>query len=82
MLKNDRLIGTVFEHPKQVLTLKLMDGIVSPVCLIGKRFSYYVMDAHKSRLLGDGYYTLGTQEKWMDLRISPILRTLFDRCDI
>ena len=54
MLKNGRLVGTVFEHPKQVLTLKLMDSIVSPVCLIGKRFSYYVMDAHKSRLLGDG----------------------------
>ena len=28
------------EHPKQVLKLKLMDGIISPVCLIGGWFSY------------------------------------------
>ena len=29
-----------FEYPKQVLKLKLVDGIVFPVCLIGGQFSY------------------------------------------
>ena len=28
-----------FEHPKQVIKLKLMDGIVSPICLVGGRFT-------------------------------------------
>ena len=32
-----------FENQKQVLKWKLMDGIVSPVCLIGSRFSYLRM---------------------------------------
>ena len=32
-----------FEHPKQVLKLKLKDGIVSPVYLVGVRFSYLQM---------------------------------------
>ena len=36
-----------------------------------------VRDAHKSRLFGH----TGQILKWMDLRVSPILRTLFDRCD-
>ena len=52
-----------FEHQKQVLKLKLMDGIVSPVCLVGGRLSYRylqmkknVMNAYWGRLLGDGCF--------------------------
>ena len=55
-------------------------------------FSYYsrnyssmekFMDAHGSRLLGDGSFGHpGQMLKWMDLRVSPILNTLFDHCDI
>ena len=42
------------------------------------------MDAHRSRLLGDSSlgYPAGQMLKYMDLRVSPILRTLFDRCGI
>ena len=41
--------------------LKLMDEIVSPVCLVGGRFSCLqwkknVMDAHDGHLLGDGTF--------------------------
>ena len=45
-----------------MLKLKLMDGIiVSPVCLVGGRFSCLqwkknVMDAHEGHLLGDGTF--------------------------
>ena len=40
------------------------------------------MDAHGSRLLGDGPYGHpGQLFKWMDLRVSPILYTLFDQYD-
>ena len=64
-----------------------MDGIDSSVCYIEGGFHNYnwqnVIDAHRSRLLGDGSFGhLGQMLKRMDLRVSPILRTLFDRCDI
>ena len=64
-----------------------MDGIVSPVCQIEGGFLIYewknVMDAHMSHLIGDGSFGHpGQILKWMDLRVSPIIRTLFDRCDI
>ena len=67
--------------------LKLMDGIVSLVCQIEGGFLIYkfknVMGAHGSRLLGDGSFGHpGQLLKWMDLRVSPILYTLFDQCDI
>ena len=70
-----------------MLKLKLMDGIVSPVCLVGGRFSFLqiknVMDAHEGRLLGDGSFEHpGQMFKWMDLRVSPIVYTLLDQCDI
>ena len=78
-----------FEHQKQVLKLKLMDGIVSPVCLVGGRLSYrYLqmkknfMNAYWGRLLGDGCFEHpGQMLKWMVLRVSPILYTLFDQCE-
>ena len=71
----------------KVIALKLMDVIVSPVCQIGGGFLIFewknVMDAHGSRLLGDGSFGhSGQMLKWMDLRVSPILGKLFDRCDI
>ena len=64
-----------------------MDGIVSPVCYIEDGFLIYewqnAMDAQRSRLLGDGSFGHpGQMLKRMDLRVSPILRTLFDRCSI
>ena len=41
------------------------------------------MDAHRSGLFGDGSFGHpGQIFKWMDLRVSPILYTLFDQCDI
>ena len=71
----------------QVIALKSMDGIVSPVCQIEGGFLIYewnnVIDAHRSRLLGNGSFGHpGQMLKWTDLRVSPILYTLFDRCDI
>ena len=60
-----------------------MDGIVSPVCQIEGGFLIYdwrnVMGAHGSRLIGDGSFGHpGQMLKSMDLRVSPILYTLFD----
>ena len=84
----DRLIETVLlSTTKQVLKLKLMDRIVSPVCLVGGRFLIYkwknVTDAREGRLLGDcSFEHPGQMLKWMDLKVSPILHTLFDQCDI
>ena len=71
----------------QVIALKLMDEIVSSVCKIEGGFLIYkwenVMDAHRSRLLGDGSFGHpGQMLKWMDLGVSPILYTLFNQCDI
>ena len=69
-----------------MIVLKLMDGIVSPDCqkaLFLFTNGKNVMGAHRSSLLGDG--SLGHQGqmlKWMDFRVSPILYTLFDQCDI
>ena len=41
------------------------------------------MDTHRSRLLGDGSFGhQGQILKWMDLRVSLILYTLFDQHDI
>ena len=41
------------------------------------------MDAHGSRLLRDGSFVHpGLLLKWMELRVSPILYTLFDQCDV
>ena len=41
------------------------------------------MDAEMSSLLGDGsFWHPGQMFKWIDLRVSLILRTLFDKCDI
>ena len=41
------------------------------------------MDAYKSRLLGDGSLRQsGQMLRWMDFRVSQLLRSLFDRCDI
>ena len=74
-----------FDHPKQVLKLKLMDGIVSPAGLVGGRFSYLqmkknVMDAHGTVSNGDGCFEHpGQMLKWMVLRVSPILYILFDQ---
>ena len=67
--------------------LKLIDGLVSPVCQIEGGFLIYewknVMDAHGSRLLGDiSFGNPGQLLKLLDLRVSPILYTLFDQCDI
>ena len=64
-----------------------MGGIVSPVCQIEGGFLIFewnnVMDAHMSRLLGDGPFRHpGEMLKWMDLRVFPILHTLFEQCDI
>ena len=64
-----------------------MGGIVSPVSQIEGGFLINewktVMDAHRSRLLGDGSFGYARQLlKWMDLRVSPILHKLFEPCDI
>ena len=64
-----------------------MDGIVSQVCQLEGGFLILrmeiVMGAHGSRLLGDGSFGHpGQMLKWMDLRVTPILYTLFDQCDI
>ena len=40
------------------------------------------MDAHKSHLLGDSSFGAPRTNVKMDLRVSPILRSLFDCCDI
>ena len=41
------------------------------------------MDAHGGHLLGDGCFVHpGQMLNWMNLRVSPILNTLFDQCDI
>ena len=41
------------------------------------------MGAHRSSLLGDGSFGYPEQMlKWMDLRVSQILYTLLDQCDI
>ena len=70
-----------------MIALKLNDGIVPPVCHFEGGFLINelknVMNAHGSRLLGDGSFGHpGKLLKWMDLRVSPILYTLFDQCDI
>ena len=70
-----------------MIALKLMDGMVSQVCLIEGGLLIYerkkVMDAHRSHLLRDGSFGQPEQVlKWMDLRVSPILYTVFDQCDI
>ena len=67
--------------------MKLIDVIFSPVCQIEGGFLFdewkNIMDAHESRLLGDGSFGHpGQILKWMDLRVSPILYKLFDQCDI
>ena len=67
-----------FEHPKQVLKLKLMDRIVSPVYLVGGRFSY--LQIRKMSWMLTGVVSLETvllniqdkMLKWMDLRDSQI----------
>ena len=64
-----------------------MGGIVSPVSQFVGGFLINewknVMHAHRSRLLGDGSFGhQGQLLKWMDLRDSPILHTLFEQCDI
>ena len=64
-----------------------MDGMVSQVCQIEGGFLIYemknVMDAHRCHLLRDGSFGHpGQVLKWMDLRVSPILYTVFDQCDI
>ena len=70
-----------------MIALKLIDVIVSPVCQIESAFLIYEckndMGAHRSSLLEDGSFEHpGHMLKWMDLRISPILYTLFEQCDI
>ena len=41
------------------------------------------MDAHRSRLRRDGSFGHpGQMLKWMDLRASPILHSLFDRTNL
>ena len=68
--------------------LKLIDGIVSLVCQIDGSFIIYVwkknvMNAHGSRRFGDvSFGHPGQLLELMDLRVSPILYTLFDQCDI
>ena len=69
--------------------LKSMGGIVSPVSQIEGGFLILinelknVTDAYRSRLLGDGSFGHpGQLLNWMDLRVSPILHTLFEQCDI
>ena len=67
-----------------VIALKLMDGIVLSSLPNGRRVSYLrmenVMDVHGKRLLGDSSFVHpGRMLKWMDLRNSPILHTLFGR---
>ena len=64
-----------------------MGGIVSSVSQIEGGFlineGKNVMDAHRRSLHGDGSFGHpGQMLKWMDLRVSPILYTLFDQCDI
>ena len=64
-----------------------MDVIVSPVWQIKSAFLIHelknAMGAHRSSLLGDGSFGHpGQMLKWIDLRLSPILYTLFDQCDI
>ena len=64
-----------------------MDVVVSPVCQNESAFLIYEwkndMGAHRSSLLEDGLFGHpGQMLKWMDLRVSPILYTLFDQCDI
>ena len=40
-----------------------------------------IMDAHRSRLLGDDSFGHpGQMLKWMGLRVSPIIHTLFELC--
>ena len=64
-----------------------MDVIVSPVCQIEGGFLIYewknVLDAQGSCLLGGGSFGHEVQLlKWMDLRVSTIIYTLFEQCDI
>ena len=61
-----------------MIALKLIDGIVSPVCQNEGGFLFdewkNIMDAHGSRLLRDGSFGHpGQILKWMDLSVSPIL---------
>ena len=70
-----------------MIALKLMDVIFSPVCQIERTFLIYelknVIGAHRSRLLGGGSFGHpGQMFKWMDLRVSPMLYTLFGQSDI
>ena len=63
-----------------------MGGIVYPVSQIEGGFLINewknVMDAHRSHFLGDCYFEHpGQLLKWMDLRVSQILHTLFEQCD-
>ena len=71
----------------KVIALTLMEVIVSPVCQIESAFLIYdwknIMGAQRSCLLGDGSFEHpGQLLKRMDLRVSPIIYTLFDQCDI
>ena len=64
-----------------------MNRIVSLVCQIEGGFLINelknAMDAHGSRLRGNSYFGHpGQMLKWMDLRVSSILYTLFDHYDI
>ena len=70
-----------------MIVVKLMGGIVSPVRQIESGFLINewknVMDAHRTHLLGDGSFGHpGQLLKWIDLRVSPILNTLFEQCVI
>ena len=61
-----------------MIALKLIDGIVSPVCQIEGGFLFdewkNIMDANGSRLFGDGSFGHpGQVLKLTDLRVSPLL---------
>ena len=62
-----------------MIALKLIDGIVPPVCQIEGGFLFdewkNIMDAHGSRRLGDGSFGHpGQVLKWMDLSYSNIIQ--------
>ena len=67
--------------------LKLINGIVSPVCQIEGSFLIYDWkQCHGCSREPSPWRRIfrapRTLLKWMDLRVSPILYTVFEHCDI
>ena len=65
-----------------MLKLKLVDGIVSPICLIEVVFIILNEKMPWMLMRAVSFEHLGQMLNWMDWRVSPILPTLFDDCGI